>query len=170
MFTYVTSDMQRSVAYGWFLHLGFMTVPEHWYASANEPEETAYKNPKVRPSRGGEPFDWDSIRRSVERMEKVISIILRGGGRITANDAYQYIVHRNIKLLAKNVQQKRMSEKRFFFYFHKVRRSMGVKDAREYKIDFVKENHLVFSPSEIAIYLGTKEEYVKQIMRRLKIK
>ncbi len=149
----------------WMLSLGQIPVPKNWYIPGND---SPYKIPKVRPSRGGEGFDRSAMDREFKRLETVIKIILKSGDRITAGMAYQIVIKRNVKFLPTTIYGTRLSESRFAAHYNKIRAKMGVINPRLYRRKFVEENYLELSSSEIAIYLGTTHDYVKQTIGKIK--
>ncbi len=147
------------------LSLGQIPVPKNWYIPGND---NPYKIPKIRPSRGGEGFDRTVMDREFKRLETVIKIILKSGDRITAGMAYQIVIKRNVKFLPTTIYGTRLSESRFAAHYNKIRAKMGVINPRLYRRKFVEENYLKLSSSEIAIYLCTTHDYVKQTIGKIK--
>ena len=151
----------------WMLHLGQITVPRHWYENAEKTEY--YKPEKIRPSPGGESFDWNPIQRGIARLEKVINIILTSNnGNMTAERAYQIILGRKTNLLPINIYNKYMSESRFNHHYHRIRKDIGLFDGRAFKVNFIKDNMEKLSIDKIAIYLETTDNYVKQTISKIK--
>jgi len=151
----------------WMISFGVMKVPpESIYQEIIKQAETPYKEPKIRPSRGGEGFDWTPIKRGLRKMEKAIYVILKRGDIVTAQEAYEILLERDF--IPISVYNRKMSLNRFNFYYHKIRKEHGIDDGRLYKINFIKANYQEKTPESMAILLSTTTNYVKQVIRQIK--
>lgn len=151
----------------WMISLGQTKIPESWHKSRTEIVEELPYVKKIRPSRGGERFNWDSVNNGMKRLRRVIVIILKSGGRVTAKNGYDILAERNIKFLPITVYGIRMSEARFTYYFNKIRSELNVIDPRRYRINFIKQNYLEISIEDLAAHLNTTPDYIKQAIRRM---
>jgi len=148
--------------------LGQVPVPVKWHAPIDLKLPAGYVPPKLRPSRGGEAFDWGPINRGIARLNQVIRIILKSAdGNMTAERAYQIILSRKTNMLPSNVYNRSMSQARFRVYYHKIRQEMNIPDGRQFKTNFIKKNKDEWSAGEIAIYLETTENCVLQTISKI---
>ena len=151
----------------WMIDFGQIIPPKHW--EKTKKDEKGYLPVKRRPSRGGESFDWGPINRGIKRLHKVIRIILTSSkGNMTSARAYQIVSGRRMNLMPPNVAGGFMGEARFNHHYHTIRKEMGIFDGRQFKTHFIKTNMGKISAGEMAIYLETTENYVKQTIRKIK--